>query len=160
MTTETGHASGLTGTQAAAWRAFMEMQEALRGRIEQQLQADSTLSSTDYTVLAALSEAPDGRMRALSLSRALQWEKSRLHHQLTRMCRRGLVERRNEGRTSFAIITDAGRQAQESARPAHARHVRRMVFDRLTDQQVEQLAEISRAVLQGFADEHATEPIA
>jgi hypothetical protein len=34
-----------------AWRTFYEMQEVLRGRLEQQLQADSGLSNADYTVL-------------------------------------------------------------------------------------------------------------
>jgi len=143
-------ATELTGPESAAWRLFMQMQESLRGSIEQQLQTDSNLSSTDYTVLAALSEAPEGRMRALHLSQVLQWEKSRLHHQLTRMCRRGLIERQNEGRTSYAVITEAGRAAQEAARPAHTEHVRQLVFDRLTDQQVQQLADISRTVLNGL----------
>ncbi len=36
-----------------------------------------------YTVLAALSEAAGGRLRAYELGRRLGWEKSRLHHQLT-----------------------------------------------------------------------------
>ena len=53
----------------------------------------SGLSNADYTVLAVLSEAPERRMRPFDLSRTLGWEKSRLHHQLTRMCSRGLVER-------------------------------------------------------------------
>ena len=134
-----------------AWRTYMEMQEVLRGRLEQQLQADSGLSNADYTVLAALSEAPDGRMRALNLGQRLQWEKSRLHHQLTRMCTRGLVERvSGDGRSSLAAITPQGRAARDAALPAHTREVRRLVFDRLSEPQVQQLADISRAILDGL----------
>ncbi|MYV43460.1 MarR family transcriptional regulator, partial [Streptomyces sp. SID1328] len=82
------------------------MQEVLRSRIEQQLQAGGGLSNADYTVLVALSEAPDGRLRAHQLSNELGWEKSRLHHQLTRMCKRGLVERRSGGsRAMYAVLT-------------------------------------------------------
>lgn len=127
------------------------MQELLRGRIEQQLQADSGLSNADYSVLVALSEAPEGQLRALNLVRALGWEKSRLHHQLTRMCARGLIERSSgAGRTSYAAITAAGRAALEAAVPSHTAEVRRLVFDQLSNQQVQQLAEISQRILEGL----------
>lgn len=142
---------GLSQPQLRAWRLLVEMQELLRGRIEQQLQADSGLSNADYTVLVVLSEAPDGQLRALHLVRALEWEKSRLHHQLTRMCGRGLIERRSgAGRTSYAAITAAGRAALEAAVPSHSAEVRRLVFDSLTDLQVQQLAEISQSLLDGL----------
>jgi hypothetical protein len=45
------------GMRAALTRVL----ELLRARIEQQLQASSGLSNADYTVLAVLSEAPEGR---------------------------------------------------------------------------------------------------
>jgi DNA-binding MarR family transcriptional regulator len=141
----------LSAGQLTAWRTFMEMQEVLRGRIAALLQADSKLSNADYTVLVALSEAADGRMRAVSLSYALQWEKSRLHHQLTRMCKRGLVERQcGVGRASIVAVTAEGRAALNAAAPIHSRHVRQLVFDRLTKQQAEQFAQISRTLLDGL----------
>ena len=90
----------LNEREMSAWRTFYEMQEVLRSRLEQQLQADSGLSNADYTVLVALSEAAGGRLRVFELGRRLGWEKSRLHHQLTRMCRRGLdptAQRRRAG---------------------------------------------------------------
>jgi len=134
-----------------AWRTFFEMQEVLRGRLEQQLQSDSRLSNADYTVLVALTEADDGRLRAVELGQRLGWEKSRLHHQLTRMCARGLVRRDSgAGRSMYASITDAGRAALVDAAPRHRQHVRRLVIDRLTPQQIDQLAEISAAILDGL----------
>ena len=142
---------GLSESQSRAWRLLVDMQELLRGRIEQQLQADSGLSNADYSVLVALSEAPDGQLRALNLVRALEWEKSRLHHQLTRMCARGLIERSSgAGRTSYAAITAAGRAALEAAVPSHTAEVRRLVFDQLSSRQVQQLAEISQCILDGL----------
>ena len=142
---------GLSESQSRAWRLLVDMQELLRGRIEQQLQADSGLSNADYSVLVALSEAPNGQLRALNLVRALEWEKSRLHHQLTRMCARGLIERSSgAGRTSYAAITAAGRAALEAAVPSHTAEVRRLVFDQLSSRQVQQLAEISQCILDGL----------
>lgn len=141
----------LTEREMTAWRTFYEMQEVLRGRLEQQLQEDSGLSNADYTVLVALSEAPDGQQRAVELGRRLGWEKSRLHHQLTRMCRRGLVQRRSgDGRAIYAAITVAGRAALTAAAPRHRQLVRRLVLDHLTPQQIDQLAIISRTILDGL----------
>jgi hypothetical protein len=70
----------LNDRETTAWRTFFEMQEVLRGRLEQRLLADSGLSNADYTMLVALSEADDGRLRVYELGRRLAWEKSRLHH--------------------------------------------------------------------------------
>ena len=143
---------GLTEQELAAWRTFAEMAEVLRGRLEQYLQADSGLSNADYTVLVALIEAPDGRWRAHELGEGLGWEKSRLHHQLTRMGARGLVERSSgEGRSSYAAITDAGRSALRAAAPAHLAHVRDLVVDPLTPEQVDQIGVISGAILARLA---------
>jgi DNA-binding MarR family transcriptional regulator len=134
-----------------AWRTFFEMQEVLRGRLESQLQADSGLSNADYTVLVALSEAPDEGLRVVELGQRLGWEKSRLHHQLTRMSARGLVQRQSRaGRAMFAAITPAGLSALKAAVPQHRQQVRRLVLDRLTPQQIDQLAGISRTILDGL----------
>ena len=141
----------LSDRETIAWRTFYEMAEVLRGRLEQQLQTDSGLSNADCTVLVALSEAPEGQWRAVALGHRLGWEKSRLHHQLTRMCGRGLVERRSgDGRAIYAVITADGRAALSAAVPRHRQQVRRLVLDRLTPQQIDQLAEIFRTILDGL----------
>jgi DNA-binding MarR family transcriptional regulator len=137
--------------EQAAWRAFYELQEVLRGRIEQQLQADSGLSHADYTVLAVLSEADSHRLRAIELGQRLGWEKSRLHHQLTRMCKRGLVRRSSgEGRAVNVTITSAGLSALGKAVPFHRQHVRHLVLDRITPEQLDELGAISRTLLDGL----------
>jgi DNA-binding MarR family transcriptional regulator len=144
-------ARALDEREMTAWRTFFEMQEVLRGRLESQLQADSGLSNADYTVLVALSEAGHEGLRVVELGQRLAWEKSRLHHQLTRMSARGLVERqRGAGRAMFAAITPAGRSALKAAVPRHRREVRRLVLNRLTPQQLDQLAAISRTILDGL----------
>ena len=137
--------------EQTAWRAFYELQEVLRGRIEQHLQADSGLSHADYTVLAVLSEAEGHRLRAIELGQRLGWEKSRLHHQLTRMGKRGLVRRTNdEGRAVNVTITSAGLSALETAVPFHRQHVRHLVLDRISPEQLDELGAISRALLDGL----------
>ncbi|MFJ8133294.1 MarR family winged helix-turn-helix transcriptional regulator [Streptomyces hydrogenans] len=138
----------LDARELHAWQTFMQMQEVLRGRIEQQLQECGGLSSADYTVLVVLSDAPDGLLRPYELAAALGWEKSRLHHQLTRMCKRGLVERHSGGSRAINVeITPHGRATLEQAAPSHSAHVRSMVIDPLTDEQIDQLADISATIL-------------
>jgi DNA-binding MarR family transcriptional regulator len=134
------------------WQAFIQMQELLRSRLEQGLMSRSGLSNADYTVLAVLSEAPEQRMRPFDLSRGLGWEKSRLHHQLTRMCNRGLVERRpdpDSGNTRAVqvMLTPDGLAAIRAAAPWHVRDVRRLALDALTGDQRAKLGEISRALI-------------
>jgi hypothetical protein len=60
------------------------------------------------------------------------WEKSRLHHQLARMCTRGLITQERYGsRGIYAAITAKGLAALKDAVPARAREVRRLFIDRL-----------------------------
>src|SRR6187551_2609979 len=77
-----------------AWRGYNQMQRRLTRVLGQRLTQDSGLSAADYELLVPLSEAADDRLRARDLARMVDWEKSRLSHQLTRMEQRGLVERR------------------------------------------------------------------
>jgi DNA-binding MarR family transcriptional regulator len=127
------------------------MREVLGSRLEQQLQADANLSNADYTVLVVLSESPQRRLRVFEMGRIIGWEKSRLHHQLTRMCKRGLVHRESDPATPraiFAVLTDEGMRAITNAAPAHNREVRQLFFDKITEQQVRQLKSISERVLE------------
>ena len=130
----------------------MRMQELLRSRIEQRLIAHSGLSNADYTVLAVLAAAPKRRMRLVDLGTTLGWERSRVHHQLTRMGKRGLVERgpmadAADGRAIEAVLTDQGLAAIRKARRHHAGDVRELVVDVLDDRQLEQLGEVSSVLL-------------
>src|SRR4051794_11891176 len=85
----------LDAGEQAAWRAYLNMNALLTARLNKEMQDESGISISDFSVLVALSEHAEGRMRVLELARALGWEKSRLSHQLTRMQQRGLVERSN-----------------------------------------------------------------
>jgi DNA-binding MarR family transcriptional regulator len=143
----------LTPEQTEAWQQLQQMEELLQSRLGQLLQSRSNLSNADYTVLVVLSEAPGRRCRVYEMGRIIGWEKSRLHHQLSRMCARGLVEREpgpDNPRAMYAVLTDAGLAAIKGAAPEHGRDVQRLFFDRLSDRQVAQLSAISRRVLEGL----------
>jgi DNA-binding MarR family transcriptional regulator len=139
----------LDDRESRAWRGLMVMQAQVRRQVAQRVQRDSGLSEADYEVLVHLSEAADGRLRAVDLGMATQWEKSRLFHQITRMEARGLVVRESceRSRQAHVALTAEGRAVIEAAAPIHVDHVRRWFIDALSDEQLDALGDISTAVL-------------
>lgn len=142
---------GLTEREYRAWRTSFRMLELLRLRLEQQLQASNGLSNADYTVLALLAEAPGRKMRLYELGRVSGWEKSRLHHQLTRMSKRGLVTRERHGsRGICAVLTEEGLATLRRTAPRHAEEVRHLFIDRLTPEELDQFADLAAKLLEGL----------
>jgi DNA-binding MarR family transcriptional regulator len=138
----------LDDREQEAWRAFLRMHAQLAARLNRELPAGLTLA--EFEVLVALSDVPAERLRAYELGAALQWEKSRVSHQVRRMEHRGLVAREEcpeDGRGAFVVLTAAGRRALEDAAPAHVATVRRLFLDVLSAEQVDALGEVSAAVL-------------
>lgn len=136
--------------EARAWRAYVHMRLQVQARLVRDLATSSGLSEADYEVLVNLSEAPEGRLRHFQLGEALQWDRSRLSHQLTRMAKRGLVTKEacpTDARGGYVVLTPAGRAAIESAAPAHVAAVRRYFIDALDADQRAALADIAETVL-------------
>jgi DNA-binding MarR family transcriptional regulator len=132
-----------------AWRGYLTMHAHLTSRLHRALQAETGLSLSDFDVLVQLTDRTEPRMRVTELAEALQWEKSRLSHHLTRMQRRGLVCREqcpDDARGAYIALTEQGRTAIERAAPSHVETVRDLVFDQLTDEQVDTLAAIADRV--------------
>ncbi|MGQ0625502.1 MAG: MarR family winged helix-turn-helix transcriptional regulator [Sporichthyaceae bacterium] len=140
----------LTEHEQLAWRGSLSMWARLQSALAREMADGSELSMSDFAVLVTLTEACGGAVRAFSLARELDWEKSRLSHQLARMERRGLIDRAGcseDGRGQIVTATAAGRAAIEAAAPAHVEAVRRLFLDHLTPTQIDALAAISASVL-------------
>ena len=140
----------LTSEQQAAWDSFIRMQEKLIGRLSRRVQADSGMSAADYIVLVKLTETSGGRMRFMDLAKLVEWEKSRMSHQVRRMTERGLVAKEecpDDGRGAFIVATPAGFKAIEDAAPMHVEHVRRLFIEALSQEELDMLARISDRVL-------------
>jgi len=142
--------------QERAWRALQFMQMRLEGGLARQLAADSGLSYSDYVVLVALTDRPDGRMRLFELAAVLGWEKSRVSHHVARMADRGLVKKEKcdaDRRGAYVVVTNRGGKELEAAAPGHVATVRRLFVDQLTPKQLAAVGEAAEAVLAAF-DEH------
>lgn len=140
----------LSQAQQQVWRRWLLMNSRLTSALSRGMLSESDLSLQDFGVLVQLTDVPDGRVRIAELAGALNWERSRLSHHITRMEGRGLVRREEctqDGRGAFAAITTKGRAAIEEAAPSHACMVRRLVFDDLTDEELQTLGAITDKVL-------------
>lgn len=145
----------LTPRQEKAWRALQVMQMGLVGELGRRLAAESGLSYSDYVVLVALTDQPDGRLRLFELAHVLGWEKSRVSHHIARMVSRGLVAKAKcdaDRRGAFVVITPDGRREIEAAAPGHVAAVRDLVIDRLTARQLDAVGEAAEAVLAALDD--------
>src|SRR5580700_9063585 len=145
----------LTADEQRAWRTYLRLNSLLPARLNRQLQQDSGLTLPEYEVLVQLSEAPQQQRRPFQICEALNWEQSRLSHQLTRMQHRGLVAREEceaDGRGAFVVLTAAGANAIQSAAPGHVAAVRRLVFDRLGDDQRAAFEQACTAIIDALAE--------
>src|SRR4051812_6995816 len=115
-----------TAYELRVWRDFVETGDRLRSLLGARLQAESGMSTGDYAVLLALSEAPGKRLRSSSLADVIDWERSRLSHHLGRMERRGLVVREAsaaDSRGAEVVLTPLGASQFRRASASHLRAV-------------------------------------
>src|SRR5271168_4397073 len=76
------------------WHAFRLMHEDVLGRVGRDITQATGLSGPEFGVLSRLAAIGKGEMRQQALASMMAWDKSRLSHQLTRMNKRALIERR------------------------------------------------------------------
>lgn len=155
--------AALSAREDAAWRGFLRLRTALVGHLARELAADSGLTEAEYAILVALVESPGHRIRARDLALGLQWERSRLSHQIARMEDRGSVRRMpcaDDARGFDLVLTDVGFAAIKAATPAHLGEVRHCFADVLTDEQLDALIGISSAIMAHLDDAHGDESCA
>ena len=127
-----------------AWRGFRRLAEVITGRIARDISDATGLSGPDFMILMALIRDPHGALLQRDLLEYLEWDKSRLSHQLSRMASRELVQRSRNNSAGISVsITETGRQLLATARPVHAKSVRRNFLDKLTPEDVNALIAIT-----------------
>lgn len=145
----------LTDAEQLLWRRWLTVGSRIQAALARQMQKDNGISIADYQVLVNLSEAPDHRMRIAALADKLQWDRSRLSHQISRMRNRDLVTRETcdeDGRGAFIVLTDEGLATTVAAAPGHVDTVRELFIDRLTPAQAEELSATLGTLVAQFDD--------
>jgi DNA-binding MarR family transcriptional regulator len=134
----------LTEHELSVWRSLLDTTTELRRLLSAQLQ-HVELSTGDYSVLLALTEASERTLRSSELADAIDWERSRLSHHLGRMERRGLLRRDEcpgDNRGALIVLTDDGVSALRRASGPHLRAVKHYFADALDADQIESLGDV------------------
>ena len=148
----------LTDEELNIWRAFLWSHQKLRECLDQQMQRDAGMPHAYYLILAVLSEEPERTASMTDLARITQFSPSRLSHAVRKLETLDWIARQRHpqnGRVVMARLTDDGLTVLHGAAPGHVREVRRLLFDRITPEQLRQLGDISRALLMADPADHA-----
>ena len=140
----------LTSGEVESWLSLVRLMTWLPWSIDQQLRRDSNLGMVEYQVLAQLSESPGRTMRMSSLAELTNASLSRLSHLFKRLEARGLVRREPDpadGRFTNGILTDEGFQVLAEAAPAHVAHVRSLVIDTLSPEQLRRMGHAADRIM-------------
>ena len=136
----------LTDVEVQLWHAWLHISEAVTAKVARDLFNATGLSAADYRILVRLIDVSDGQLRQRELAAALNWDKSRISHQLTRMQERNLLTRtKTTEHGSQVAITRLGRDAVKRARPIHAQAVRRHLIERLTPEDTAAIFSLANA---------------
>lgn len=114
------------------WRSFLEATVRINTGLSDALKERTGLTIDDYEVLVRLSESDAQRIRMTELSRQLLHSQSRLTQRVDRLAKRGLVTREkcpDDGRGTFAVLTNEGLKVITEAAPDHVRDVRAALID-------------------------------
>ncbi len=160
MTDEQKPFRWLNDREQRAWRAYLVASGQLQQLLDRDLQRKSGMPHAYYMILAMLSEAPDRALTISDLADVLLSSVSRLSHAVRKLEELGWIRKDADPvdkRVTYACLTDEGMRVLVDAAPGHVTTVVDHVFDRLTDEQVEQLYELSAAILAGVAPDEEPE---
>jgi DNA-binding MarR family transcriptional regulator len=133
-----------------AWRGMLQVHAAVTRSLDAQMHAEHGLSVSAYEVLMFLADAPDQKLRMAEIADRVLLSRSGLTRLVDRLVALGLVVRNacaDDGRGSFAELTEAGRLKLAAARRTHLAGVREFFLERLTQDDQRALGEAWDRVL-------------
>lgn len=133
-----------------AWIRLVAVTLLLPSSLDNQLQRDAGLTHFGYLVLAMLSESEGRTLPMSTLASYTNASLSRLSHVVARLeCNDWVVREASadDRRVTMARLTEAGLAKIVETAPGHVEHVRKVVFDALSPEQVRQLEQIAADVL-------------
>ena len=120
------HGGVLAQSREDAWRALITAHAAAVERIERGLLEAGLPPLSWYDVLLELSASPGCRLRMHELARAVVLSRSGLTRLVDRLEKSGLLRREpdpEDGRGSFAVLTDEGARMREKMWPVYAKGI-------------------------------------
>jgi DNA-binding MarR family transcriptional regulator len=135
----------------AAFYGLLVTEWRVRERLDQELEATAGISLNFLELLIHLHWA-DGRKRMSELAEMLLLSRGGATRLVARAETSGLVTREippDDRRATYAVLTDAGREAAERGFPVYVDAVQRLFQDFVTDEEAETLVRVWNRVLSG-----------
>jgi DNA-binding MarR family transcriptional regulator len=130
-------------TDTAAWAALLRVHAALVPALDRELQAAHGLPLSWYDVLLELNDAPERRLTMGELGEVAVVSRSRVSRVVDELVRAGLVSRETnpaDGRSAYAMITEAGRRRLRAAAPTYLSGIQRLFTSKLTGREAQTIA--------------------
>lgn len=146
---ENAENDSLTPQELDVWAGVATLLERLPAALDAQLQRDSGLTNFEHGILFALSSAPDSSLRLSVLATFASCTLSRLSRAISRLETKGWVRREvdpADGRFTFGVLTNAGREKVIESTPAHHALIRQLIFESITPAQAKTLGTITRKI--------------
>jgi MarR family transcriptional regulator, 2-MHQ and catechol-resistance regulon repressor len=127
---------------------FAEAFTGLTTRFAAQFE-EHRLSAVEFEVLMRLARSPEGRLRMTDLAGQTSLSTSGVTRVVDRMDRDGLVGRQacpSDRRSSFAVITPAGRVRLDEVLPGHLALVQQWFIGQLTPEQLSGMMQSLRTI--------------
>jgi DNA-binding MarR family transcriptional regulator len=145
----------LAPEELAAWRGLLRVHSALVKALDAELLAGHELPLTSYEVLINLQAAPGRRRRMAELADGVLLSRSGMTRLVDRLERDGLLERdacTDDGRGTYAVLTDKGEALLRRARRTHLDGVRDRFLQHFEPDELRTLAGLWNRVVPGSAD--------
>lgn len=140
--------TNLDDPRFTAFGLFAEAFTGLTTRFATQFE-EHRLSAVEFEVLMRLARSPGNRLRMTDLAGQTSLSTSGVTRVVDRMDRDGLVRREacpSDRRSSYAVITDAGRTRLEQVLPGHLALLQEWFIGQLTPQQLTDMLDSLRRI--------------
>jgi DNA-binding MarR family transcriptional regulator len=148
-----------TSPGVRAWAALLRVHAALVPALDRELQATAGLPLAWYDVLLELGSTPDHRLPMSDLGERVVLSRTRVSRVVDELERAGLVERQahpTDRRSTYAMITAAGRRRFRAAGPVYLRSIADHFARHLDAAELGAIAAALERVLQG---ERSSRPV-
>lgn len=134
---------------AEAWGALLHLHARLVPTLDAQMRETSGLALAWYDVLLELNAAPEHRLTMSTLAERVTLSRTRVSRIVDELATAGLVCRESnpdDGRSSFAAMTQAGRAAFKRAAPPYLASIEVQLASNLNTRELTDLSALLRKI--------------
>ncbi|MCL2418326.1 MAG: MarR family winged helix-turn-helix transcriptional regulator [Conexibacteraceae bacterium] len=147
MAVTASETSNLNDVALEAWRSYLQSHAAIVRELDAELVAQHGLTTRDYEVLLFLAQADRRRLAMSTLSERTMLTRSGITRLIDGLVGQGFVEREacsEDGRISYAKLTDPGYTKLKQAGCSHVVSIERLFVAHFSPAELEQLAGLLR----------------